>query len=100
MSAYMIVIATLSDPAGFRDYAVEAAKMIADYGGEYIVRGPGESECLEGDWPDDEKVVVSRWPSMDAARRFWHSDDYERIKQLRLGKATVRVRLVDGVSDT
>lgn len=99
MAAYMVVLAELTDRDGFMEYAVAAAKLIPQFGGEYIVRGPSESECLEGDWPESLKVVISKWPDMDAARAFWNSPQYAELKKLREGKARVQVRLVDGVPE-
>lgn len=97
MTAYMIILAEISDPENFRAYAMEAARLVEQFGGTYLARGTGESECLEGDWPDDTRLVISEWPSLDHARAFWNSAEYDSIKKLRHGKATVRVRLIDGV---
>ena len=97
MAAYMIILAEISDFDGFMNYAKAAAALIPEFGGEYIVRGAKEAETLEGDWPDETKVVISKWPSMDAARKFWNSPEYEEIKKLRAGNATVSVRIVEAV---
>ena len=97
MSAYMVIIAELDDPVGFRDYAIAAGELIGKFGGEYVVRGAQASECLEGDWPDDQKLVISKWPSMQAAQDFWNSAEYTEVKKLRAGKARVKVRLIEGV---
>jgi len=95
MPAYMVILAEIHDLKAFMAYAGEAAQLIAKFGGKYIVRGAQQSECLEGDWPDETKVVISRWPSFEAAKAFWNSDEYSEVKKLRLGNATVRVRLVE-----
>ena len=48
MSAYMIVFADIHDRKRFiADYGVPTAKLIGEFGGEYLVRGPGV-EALEG----------------------------------------------------
>ncbi len=99
MTAYMVILAEISDPAAFRCYALKAAELITVFGGEYIVRGTGESECLEGDWPDTARLVISKWPSMATARAFWQSEAYAEIRKLRQGNATVRVRLIEGIED-
>ena len=46
MAAYMVILAEVPDPATFRDYAVAAGALVAEFGGEYIVRGAKTSECL------------------------------------------------------
>jgi len=93
----MIIVAELTDPKGFMEYGARAAELIEQFGGEYIVRGAKQSVLLEGDWPDEEKVVISRWPSVEAAQKFWNSPEYEEAKKLRAGKAIVKVRLVEGI---
>ncbi|RME67621.1 MAG: DUF1330 domain-containing protein [Alphaproteobacteria bacterium] len=98
MAAYLVVLAEVTDPVGFRDYAAAAADLVARFGGRYLVRGGPGGECLEGDWPDARKLVISEWPDLDTARRFWHSPEYREVKTLRAGKAHVAVRLVDGVA--
>lgn len=99
MTAYMVILAEIDDPAAFKCYAEAAAKLVAEFGGEYLARGTGDSQCLEGDWPDETRLVVSKWPSIAAARTFWDSDRYSEIRALRLSKATVRVRLIEGIEN-
>ena len=97
MTAYMVILAEIQDMQSFRAYGEQAAKLVEQFGGEYIVRGARRSECLEGDWPDETKVVISKWPSFDAAKTFWNSPEYAEAKKLRLGNSTVRVRLVEAL---
>lgn len=98
MTAYMVILAEISDPEKFKDYAVRAAELVTEFGGEYIVRA-GTSQCLEGDWPDETRLVISKWPTLDHARAFWDSPGYNKIKKLRQGNSTVRVRLIEGIED-
>lgn len=92
----MVILAEISDPDSFKCYATEAAKLVTEFGGKYIARGGGESQCLEGDWPDETRLVISEWSSLEQARAFWNSPRYAEIKKLRQGNSTVRVRLIEG----
>jgi len=97
MGAYMIIQATITDPAGFAEYAKRTPALVTEYGGRYRSMR-GEREQLEG--PEDSRViVVSEWPSMDAARAFWHSDAYAELKKLREGTAEVSVNIVEITAD-
>ena len=96
MAAYLVVEAVITDRKKFAAYAQRVPDAVTRAGGEYIVLG-GEAETLEGDW-GEERLVVHRWPDMDAARRFWHSDEYRDIKRLREGTGRFRVMLVQGCS--
>ena len=94
----MLIIAEINDRPQFMKYAKAAANLVEEFGGHYIVRGQ-DAYQLEGDWPDTEKLVISRWPSMDAALAFWNSPQYAKIKELRARHAKVRVRLFEGCDE-
>ena len=97
MGAFMIIQADITNPEQFVEYAKRAPALIEKFGGRYRVMR-GEAEQLEGT-PDDRKIVVSEWPSMDAARAFWYSDEYREVAKLREGAATVDVHLVEITGD-
>ena len=93
MGAYMIIQADITDPQGFVEYAKRAPALIEQFGGRYRSMR-GEVEQLEGK-PDNRKIVVSEWPSMERAREFWHSDEYAELRALRAGTAEKDVYLVE-----
>lgn len=93
MGALMVIQADITNPAQFAEYAKRAPALIAQYGGRYRCMR-GELEQLEGE-PDGRKLVVSEWPSMEAARKFWHSDAYAEIKKHREGAANISVYLCE-----
>lgn len=96
MPAYMIVTAQVHDREAFiSGYGAAAAALIPQFGGEYLLRGPG-AELLEGSWGQGASMVISKWPDRDAARRFWNSPEYAEAKKLREGLAQVQVLLIDG----
>jgi len=96
MPAYMIVTAAIHDREKFiSGYGVAAGELISQFGGEYLIRGPG-AECLEGDFGDGASMVISKWPDRDAVRRFWNSPEYAEVKKLREGLAEVQVLVIDG----
>jgi len=98
MSTYMVIEAEISDADQFKKYALAAAALVAEYGGEYIVRGASHLS-LEGEWPDKKKFVISKWAGERQALAFWNSPEYAKVKQLRLGTAKVRVTLFEGVDE-
>ncbi|QIG53573.1 DUF1330 domain-containing protein [Altererythrobacter sp. BO-6] len=96
MPAYMIVTAAIHDRDAFvSGYGAAAAALIPQFGGQYLLRGPG-AECLEGEWGDGASMVISKWPDRDAAKAFWNSPEYAEVKKLREGLADVQVLLIDG----
>ncbi len=95
MPAYMIVQATVTNPEQFTEYAERTPALVEKYGGRYLALG-SDVEKLEGDW-DYQSVVISEWPSMDAARAFWHSAEYEELKKVREGALDATVLLANGL---
>ena len=83
----------VSDAAAFGAYRDAIAGLEADYGGRYLVRAP-VLDLLEGDGPDDERVVVMEFPDALSVRNFIGSDAYQAAKRLRAGAATLNMRLV------
>jgi len=97
MGALMIIQANITNPEQFMEYAKRAPALIAEYGGRYRSMR-GEVEQLEGK-PDNRKIVVSEWPSMERAREFWHSDAYNELKAVREGAAEIDVYIVEITAD-
>ena len=97
MGAFMIIQADISDPKQFIEYARRTPELVTKFGGRYRCMR-SEVEQLEGK-PDNRKIVVSEWPSMDAAREFWNSAEYAEVKKHREGAAEVDVFLVEITSD-
>lgn len=98
MPAYMIVTARISDAKAFSAYAKEASRLVAHFGGRYIVLG-ASAQALEGESGDvGAKWVISEWPDLASARRFWDSAEYAETKRLREGTGQFEVRLLDGLS--
>jgi uncharacterized protein (DUF1330 family) len=95
MPAYMIVTAKIKDREAFiQGYGAAAARLVTQFGGKYVLRGPG-AELLEGDWGDGASMVISEWPDKDAAKAFWNSSEYAEARKLREGVADVQVLLID-----
>ena len=95
MPAYFIVDNEVTDSAGFEDYRKQVPATVEKYGGRFLVRG-GEIQTLEGDWKP-KRIVVTEFPSIEQARRWYDSEEYRALKALRLRTARGSVVLVEGV---
>ncbi|AGH47842.1 hypothetical protein G432_00570 [Sphingomonas sp. MM-1] len=95
MPAYLIVTATIADREAFlAGYAARAASLVEKFGGKYLMRTPG-AVLLEGDFGDGGSVVISEWPSREAALNFWNSPEYGEARALRQGVAHCQVLLIE-----
>lgn len=95
MTAYMIVTAKIADRDKFiSGYGAAAGALVEQFGGRYVLRGPG-AELLEGSFGDGASMVISEWPSKEAARAFWNSPEYAEARKLRDGIADCQVLLIE-----
>ena len=95
MTAYMIVIAKISDRDQFvAGYGAAAGALVEKFGGKYVLLGRG-AELLEGDFGDGASMVISEWPDKESARQFWDSPEYAEAKKLRQGIADCQVLLIE-----
>ncbi len=94
MAAYLIAHIDVTDPAAFETYRAAVPAVIAQFGGRYLVRG-GAVEVKEGDWRVPRLVILG-FDSMEHARRFYHSPEYQALVPLRQAAATGDVVLVEG----
>lgn len=93
MSAYVIHIRNRTiDPKHFETYYPLTEKVRTD-DVEVLAKG-GSHEVLEGD--PAETVVILRFPTMEAARAWYHSAEYQAALPHRLCAADYRTILVDG----
>jgi uncharacterized protein (DUF1330 family) len=100
MAAFLVVVAEITDRTTFiEDYAKPAAELLARMGGRYLIRGPGAA-LLEGDFGKDASIVISEWPSREAALQFWNSPEYIALKARRDGLAKVQVLLIEAPAIT
>ncbi len=93
MAAYIVATVNITDAAAFGEYVKAIAGLSEKHGGEYIARGK-VAEVLEGDVSPDERVVVSRFPTADAARAYAKSPEYLAGAKLRANAGTVESRLL------
>jgi uncharacterized protein (DUF1330 family) len=96
MPAY--VIACVKD-AWNQDKLVEYREgntdAVARHGGRFVARG-GEQEILEGDY-SPLRVVIIEFPELEAAKGWYHSDDYAPLRELRRSASTTDIFVVQGV---
>ena len=95
MSAYIIANVTVTNPAQYEEYKKWSSAAMQAHGAEVCVRG-GAAEVLEGDW-SPERIVVLKFPSMEAAKAFNASPEYSKARDARQGAAVMRMIVVEGV---
>lgn len=95
MTAYVIFDIDVHDDEGYQAYRRLGAPTVAQYGGRFTVRG-GAAESLEGAWTP-KRVVVIEFDTMDDARAWYRSPEYQAAKAIRDRTANSIGVIVEGV---
>lgn len=94
MPGYLIAAVEVTDPGAYADYRAQVPAVVERFGGRFLVRG-GAIEAKEGDL-GIERLVILEFPTIEAARAFYHSPDYAPLIRLREASTRSRVALVEG----
>jgi uncharacterized protein (DUF1330 family) len=96
MSVYVVADLNWTDQDARAEYRKHARAVLARYGGRYLVAG-GDPRSIEGAW-EPRAVAVIEFPSEADARRWYESEEYRPLKQLRLNGAESNVILLEGAA--
>lgn len=92
---YVVVHLGVTDPAKFERYRGKVPGTIEQYGGRYLVRG-GAMETLEGGELPPRNVIIE-FESLEAAKNWYYSSEYQAIIGLRLEASHGHAQIVEGV---
>lgn len=96
MSAYVVVLVeSISDPAALKEYRRLGGPTLQQYGAKPRVLN-GQFEVLEG--KPLQGVVVLEFDSMEQAKTWYNSPEYQEAIQHRLKAAKCQTVIVQGVS--
>jgi uncharacterized protein (DUF1330 family) len=90
---YVIARIVVTDPEAYSEYRAGVLETVERYDGRFLVRGGG-FDVLEGEWPD-ERVVVIEFPSIDEARAWYDSDEYQPLARMRQSASPGNIILVE-----
>jgi uncharacterized protein (DUF1330 family) len=93
--AFLIARITVTDPVAYAEYAKGATEAMRRYNGRPLVRG-GAFEALEGE--ARPRNVVIEFDSMEQARTYYTSPEYQAAKAKRDGACVAEFVLVEGAS--
>ena len=95
MPAYVIAHIDVKDPVRYENYKKMSPISIEKFGGRFIARG-GNVEVLEGTW-QPKRLVLLEFPSLEAARQWYASDDYAPARELRQATSTGDLVVLEGI---
>jgi uncharacterized protein (DUF1330 family) len=94
MAAYVIGEIEVTDSTAYDEYRKQVLATIEKFGGRFAVRG-GVVEPLEGGWVP-RRLVVVEFPTLEQARKWYHSPDYAPLIKLRQKASRGKLVLVEG----
>lgn len=95
MKGYIVANVTVGDADAYEAYRSKVEAIIERHGGRYLVRG-GAVEVREGE-PGIARLVILEFPSVEAARTFYDSPDYQAILPIRTVNATATLIIAEGI---
>ena len=93
MSAYMIAQIEIDDPEEYQRYLAGFMPIFQRYGGELLATSKQQTEVIEGEWAFPGTVIM-KFPSTDAARRWYHDPAYRSLATHRHKAARANLVLV------
>ncbi len=94
MPAYLLVQADVRDWDAYREYMRRTPRVIAKFGGRFIVRG-GDRITLEGP-ASDTRIAILEFPTLADVEAFYRSPEYDEVKSFRDGAGDARFVALDG----
>jgi uncharacterized protein (DUF1330 family) len=95
MPAYILIRVAVTDWDRYREYMSLTPTALAKYQGRFIARG-GESVTLEGP-EESRRLAICEFPTLDLAKAFYASPDYQAAKALRAGACEAEFVALDGL---
>ncbi|WP_203921182.1 DUF1330 domain-containing protein [Rugosimonospora africana] len=96
MAAWVISEVEVLDDERAARYRELAQDSIARYGGRYLARSAVPA-ALEGRWPDERRLVIVEFPSMQRAREWYASPEYSAALAVRQEALARRLLLVESL---
>lgn len=78
MAVYALIELQITNADGLGPYVAAVSDTITSHGGKYLVRA-GNTEVVEGGLGEYPVKVILEFPSMDAAKNWYNSPEYQAI---------------------
>ena len=93
--AYFLANVEVTDQEAWVKYRAEVPATVAQYGGQFLVRG-GRWERLEGKKPMPLFVIV-QFPNIQQAKAWFNSKEYRSLSRLRQTASKGDLVLIEGI---
>ena len=94
---YLVALVDVTNKEGYKLYTDKTPSLIHKFGGKFVLRGPQIDVKEGGEWPSS-RLVMLQFESVEAANKFYHSEEYQSIIPLRQAASIGKIAIVEGVS--
>jgi len=95
MTTYVIVDNKVHTPEPYQEYIANVSATVAQYGGEYKVRG-GDIILTDSDW-QPERVIVIAFDSSEQALAWVNAEETQALHAMRRKYAESKMIVVEGI---
>ena len=95
MAVFAIVEVEVTNLDGMRPYIEAVPRTIAAHGGKYLVKA-GNAEVVEGGLGEYPMKVILEFPSMNAAKSWYSSQEYQEILPFRTNNSKCNFIWLEG----
>jgi uncharacterized protein (DUF1330 family) len=92
---YVVAEMRVTDASWVADYVEHVTPLIERSGGRYLAR-TSHVEKLEGERARPPVLVITEWPSREAAMAFYEGEEYRPFREGRVSGAINEIMLVPG----
>jgi uncharacterized protein (DUF1330 family) len=95
MAAYVVAQMAVHDLDMYRQYAVAVMPTVGPFGGRLVAAN--DVQAVEGS-PEVPRAVIGEFPTMEQARAWYDSPEYQAVKHLRTNSTTSVGFVVEGLA--
>jgi uncharacterized protein (DUF1330 family) len=92
---FLLAEIEVSDIPTMQKYGAKMPETLAPYNTQYVIRG-GKTISLEGEPP--KSIVMLQFESIEKAKAWYDSPEYQAIRPIRQSAAKGRLFLVEGIA--
>ena len=93
---YLLVDVDIHNIDEYKKYLDKVKPMVEKFGGQYLIKG-GVIDAKETDLWKPKRIVLVKFPNKTSALKWYNSEEYRPLKNLRLNNATSNILFIEGV---
>ena len=93
---FMLVDVDIHNIDEYKKYLEKVKPMVEKFGGKYLIKG-GKIDAKETDLWKPKRIVLVKFPNKSSALKWYNSEEYRALKNLRLNNASSNILFIEGV---